>query len=195
VVWLNALTEWVNAKTGSGFTPVYHYDSNYVTVAKNSNYNQNFEKPDPSAGALAYANPAATGFRLPTSDQWEMAARWRGHDSTNTQGNSRTNSDSASGATASYRDAAATGAVAWYYDNSSKTHPVKEKAGNRHGLYDMSGNVSEWCDTWQTLNYYHSIRGGGWSSNGEDLQAGVWKWTHPGNAYNFYGFRIARKAQ
>jgi uncharacterized repeat protein (TIGR02543 family) len=135
VVWLNALTEWVNAKEGKSLEPVYYYDSAYTRVAKNSDYSSNFVKENSSYSyASAYAKPGATGFRLPTSNEWELAARWR-NDAVNTvSGYSNpyfTQGDSASGATADYTGTTATGRVAWY--SSSKTHTVKGKGANGQG--------------------------------------------------------------
>jgi formylglycine-generating enzyme required for sulfatase activity len=109
VVWLNAPTEWVNEKTGSNHTPVYYYDSAYGMVARDSTPDDSnpgyFVKADGShTYASAYAKPGATGFRLPTSTEWELAARWRGSDATNTVSGYTTpyftKGDSASGATA-----------------------------------------------------------------------------------------------
>ena len=71
-------------------------------------------------------------FHLPTEAQWEYAAR----------GGSKSRGYKYSGSND-------LGSVAWYHDNSSSTtHPVKTKSPNELGLYDMSGNVWEWCQDW-----------------------------------------------
>ncbi|MFV0344661.1 MAG: formylglycine-generating enzyme family protein [Bacteroidales bacterium] len=103
-------------------------------------------------------------YRLPTEAEWEFAARG----GTSSSGYKYSGSDKVSG-------------VAWYRDNGgNKTHPVKGKQSNELGLYDMSGNVSEWCSDWYASDYYSSssssnprgpssgpsrvVRGGGWSN-------------------------------
>ena len=101
-------------------------------------------------------------FRMPTEAEWEFAAR----------GGNKSHGYKFSGS--SYIST-----VAWYKNNSSsKTHPVATKTSNELGLYDMSGNVWEWCSDWYgsysgeqtnptgpSTGTYHVNRGGGWNSN------------------------------
>ena len=107
---------------------------------------------------------ATSTYRLPTEAQWEYAAR-AGSQDTYCFGSQRTQLDQ----------------YAWYQKNSGQeTHPVGQLAANAWGLYDMHGNVHEWCSDWFDRNYYarspacdpegpqtglaRSLRGGDWGS-------------------------------
>ena len=79
-------------------------------------------------------------FRLPTEAEWEYAAR----------GGKRSKGYKYSGSN-KLDDVAW-----WYYNSSSKTHEVETKAPNELGIYDMSGNVTEWCQDWYDSAYYSS---------------------------------------
>jgi formylglycine-generating enzyme required for sulfatase activity len=199
-VWCNALTEWYNAETGSSLAPVYYYESSYTTVAKNSTYTLHFENEGSYTYASAYEKSGAKGFRLPSSEEWELAARWQGTSAQNANSIQQgayyfTKGDSASGAAADYTDAAATRAVAWYSDNSSKTQPVKGKAANALGLYDMSGNVWEWCFGWYSSGSFRIIRGGSWHGDASTLQVGSVRGNYPDVWVSSGGFRLARTAE
>ena len=128
-------------------------------------------------------------FRLPTEAEWEFAARGGKLSQGYKYAGSNIIDD-----------------VAWYSSNSSfQTHPVATKAPNELGLYDMSGNVWEWCQDW--YDFYTSDaqtnptgpasgsnrvdRGGGWSNNAGFCRLSVRIFNDPTYTNNDRGLRLA----
>jgi formylglycine-generating enzyme required for sulfatase activity len=148
-------------------------------------------------------HPERNGYRLPSSDEWEYTARYRGSDSTNTvSGYSDpyfTKGDSASGAAADYTDESACRAVAVYdyadpdpYDDAQPVKSLGSGSANTLGLYDMSGNVWEWCFT--ENDSYRFIWGGSWDNGAIYLQVGLWGSSYPYRSSDDVGFRLCRTA-
>lgn len=105
-------------------------------------------------------NYTGRNFRLPTEAEWEFAARG-GNYSRHYK----------------YSGSNYIGDVAWYYDNSgSRTHPVGTKQPNELGLYDMSGNVLEWCSDWygSYSSYSQNNPIGLNSGSGRVIRGGCW---------------------
>lgn len=129
-------------------------------------------------------------FRMPTEAEWEYAARG-GNKSKGYQ----------------YSGSNTLGDVAWYRDNSnSMTHVVKAKLPNEFGLYDMSGNVWEWCSDWYSDTYssssqidpvgassgsYRVIRGGGWYNSAGGCRVANRDGDAPSRHNDGIGFRLA----
>ena len=128
-------------------------------------------------------------FRLPTEAEWEFACRG----GNNSRGYKYSGSN--------YIDN-----VAWHLDNScKKTHPVATKTPNELGIYDMSGNVWEWCNDWygdysssaQTnpkgpySGSYRVSRGGSWGCFARDCRSSLHNGNYPANRFNDLGLRLA----
>ena len=128
-------------------------------------------------------------FTLPTEAQWEFAAR----------GGNKSIDFKYSGSTSVDK-------VAWYYGNSNDTaHPVKGKNPNELGLYDMSGNMWEWCLDWYgsylsgaqtnpkgpSSGQYRVLRGGAWGGLSESsYRVANRDCISPSSCRNDFGFRV-----
>ncbi len=186
IVWCNALSEY------KGYTPVYVHNNSVIKDAT--------REYDAVARNVE-------GFRLPTCDEWELAARYKGDDASYGaiefpvgSGNYWTPGNYASGARADYENTMVTKDVAWYEENSDgKTQEVgrKPSTGNWLGLYDMSGNVFEWCFEWypDQPGTHKVNRGGSWDYGASDLQVGSVDCAEHTAVSGSHGFRIVRTYQ
>lgn len=178
------------------------------------------EKHITAATVTPVAN--ANGYRLPTEAEWEFAARG-GDPSSAVWNYTLSGADKATGANQSGEKNTGMDAVGWYYYNLGGatsdtplssgtagygTHEVGKKSANSLGLYDMSGNVLEWCydleenmqpgdvtnPTGNTSGFLRIKRGGSWSGLALDSSVSNRGGFRPDNRYSALGFRVVRSA-
>ncbi|MDD3098048.1 MAG: SUMF1/EgtB/PvdO family nonheme iron enzyme, partial [Candidatus Cloacimonetes bacterium] len=185
-----AILKYCNLRSmAEGLTPVYSISGstdpaiwgNVPTSSNNATWD------------AAICNWNANGYRLPTEAEWEYAARG----ATNTPDYLYSGSDDIN-------------TVAWYDGNNSPygSKPFGTKAPNGLGLYDMSGNVWEWCWDWYGSSYYSSspssnptgpasgsfrvLRGGLWFDSAYYCRVADRYYYSPHFSYFNFGFRLCR---
>jgi formylglycine-generating enzyme required for sulfatase activity len=192
VSWYDVI-EYCNQRSlREGLNPCY-------TIDKSKKDSNNSNSGDELKWSVS-VNWQANGYRLPTEAEWEYAARG----GNKSRGFKYSGSDDIS-------------SVAWYYDNSYAkgdkhsdygTHKAGTKAANELGIYDMSGNVYEWCWDWYDEGYYGKsqssdpigagsgsyrvVRGGSWSTIPVGLRVCYRSSFNPGSRNSFIGVRLVR---
>ena len=168
VSWYDAVYFCNKLSAKCGLTPVYVVDGE--TDAGKWSYAPH--KGNEITGTVS-RNENGNGYRLPTVDEWMYAAK--------------------GGQEFGYSGSDNLGEVGWYNNNSGrKTHPVAQKVPNGYGLYDMSGNVEEWCCDFFNDRYLLYRCGGCWNFYNGDCKVGSKYCNDATRTYYGLGFRVVR---
>jgi len=187
VSWYDAI-EYCNKRSQKeGLTPVYT-----INKLKKDPNNQN---SNDKVKWIVTWNKNANGYRLPTEAEWEYACRAGMNTAFNNNNDDYANSTSVS-------------EVAWYINNTNlRTHDVGMKDANAWGLYDMHGNVWEWCWNWYgdysseaqtdpmgaSSGFFRVSRGGGCDSSAEQVRSAYRSNNiNPNYTNGNLGFRVVR---
>jgi formylglycine-generating enzyme len=195
VNWYDCV-KWCNARSQqAGLTPVYYIDAGLTQV-----YTKWETTP--------YVNWAAKGYRLPTEAEWEKAARGGLNGRRFPWGNTISESQANYNSTGKPEfDLGPTGYnVPFATGESPYTSPVGSFAPNGYGLYDMAGNVFEWCWDWYGTPYaggndshgpvsggVRVLRGGSWFSVAFLARCSLRGSINPSYYFVYVGFRCVRR--
>lgn len=184
VSWYDALVYCNRRSVAEGLVPSYYADAGHTQVFGSNGSTWSL----PNAGPVFQKN--TNGYRLPTEAEWEFAARG-GLFSTGKK----------------YPGSNDLGEVAWWNGNSGAVpHPAGEKKPNELGLFDLGGNVAEWCSDWYG-NYPAGIstnpagpaagtqkilRGGAWDGPAPTQRTASRETALPSDRNSKVGFRLCR---